>query len=78
MNNIQNIPQSIINKAINQAKSPFTIDVMPLTSIPTNRNHFIVSVINFRSGIKFVIDYTFTIKTAKMVKSQIIEKTYYC
>jgi len=73
---MNNISQAIIDKAINQVKTSFTTDVMPLSMTPANNNHFVVSIVNVRCGAKIVIDYTFTIKTAKIVKSEVIEKTY--
>jgi len=64
--------ESILNKAILQVNSPFTKEIMPLGVVSKNKNQFIVSVLNQRGGKEILIDYYFTIKTAKMVKSNTI------
>ena len=63
----------ILKKAIAQANSPFTKEIMQFSFIPLNKNHFGISVINVRGGKKFLIDYWFSIKTGKLIKSKTIE-----
>lgn len=66
----------ILEKAIAQVKSSFTKDVMPFGMAAKKENHFIISVTNVRMGQEFLIDYTFTVKTGKMVSSELIESRY--
>ena len=73
MNTVSN---EILEKAIAQAKSLFTKDVYEYGFTPNNDKHFGISVINVRGNYKYLIDYTFTKKTGKLVKYQTIEQTY--
>ena len=63
----------ILEKVINEVKTGFTKEVITNSFIPTNKNHFGISVINERGGFKFIIDYTFTIKKGKLVNSKAIK-----
>ena len=49
---------------------------MELSFTPLNKNHFGMSAITIRGGKKMLIDYWFTMKTAKLVKSKLIEEKY--
>jgi len=70
------VSNKILEKAIAQAKSLFTKDVYKFSFTPTNYNHFGISVVNVRGNYKYLIDYTFTKKTGKLVKSKTIEQIY--
>jgi hypothetical protein len=56
--------------------SSFTKEIMELSFTPLNKNHFGMSAITIRGGKKMLIDYWFTMKTAKLVKSKLIEEKY--
>jgi len=64
---------NILQKAINQVKTGFTKEILEFAFIPSNKNHFGISVINVRENRKILLDYTFTIKTGRLVKCDIIE-----
>lgn len=63
----------ILKKAVAQASSLFTKEVMEFSFTPANKNHFGISVVNVRGGRKMLIDFYFTIKTAKLVKIKTVE-----
>ena len=66
----------ILKKAVAQASSSFTKEVMEFGFTPSNKNHFGISVVNVRGGRKMLIDFTFTIKTGKLVKTKTIENNH--
>jgi hypothetical protein len=70
------VSDKILEKAIAQAKSLFTKDVYEFGFTPNDVKHFGISIVNVRGDYKYLIDYTFTKKTGKLVKSQTIEQTY--
>lgn len=67
---------AILEKALKAVKSAFTKEIIEFGFTPKNENHFGVSVVNHRGGKEIVIDYTFTVKTGKEVKSEIVEERF--
>lgn len=65
--------EEILQKAIASVKSSFTVEVIEFGFTPSNKNQFGISVVNFRSGNKILLDYYFKIKTGKFVKCVTIE-----
>lgn len=65
--------QNIIDKAIAQVKTSFTKEVIENSVYCANNNHFVISVVNVRGGFQTLVDYTFTKKTGKIVKSEVVE-----
>lgn len=63
----------ILQKAIEMAKSPFTVEVIEFGFTPSNKNQFGISVVNVRGGFKILLDCYFTIKTGKFVKYITVE-----
>jgi hypothetical protein len=70
------VSDKILEKAIAQAKSLFTKHVCEFGFTPNDVKHFGISVVNVRGNYKYLIDYTFTKKTGKLVKSKTIEQIY--
>jgi len=65
--------EKILKKAVTQVNSVFTKEIMVFAFTPTNKNQFGISVINVRGGRQILIDYYFTTKTGKFVKSVTLE-----
>lgn len=66
--------QDIIAKAVTQATSSFTKEVMECTKI--NAKSFVVSVVNVRGGYEILIDYTFATNNGRLINTKTIDQKY--
>lgn len=65
--------EEILQKAIKSVETSFTKEVMTFSFTPSSRDQFGISLINERGGRRLLIDFYFTVKTGKLVKSVTVE-----
>jgi len=64
----------VLQRAKNQVVTSFTKDVIEFGITPANKNLFVISIVNERGGMRFLLDCYFTIKTGRLTRCKTIEK----